>query len=662
MTGDFLEIYETELRHLREVCGEFAARHSGAAERLDLSSDPGRLSRDPSVKLLLEGVAHLAARVHFKLEAEFPRFTQSLLEVVFPQYLCPTPSMVMAGFEPDYQDDTLAGGFVIRRESLLSTAPMGDRRTSCKFRTAHEVVLWPVRLEAAAYHTARSLGKLSLPPGVRAKAAFSFRLRSTAGLKFNQLGGKAEEGRRPFDRLVFHIRDDGQGFVRGPGRVASLIHETLFARGTQVILQFGEGAARQNRVLPARNLQQVGFRDDEALLPVDHRTFQGFRLLREYFAFPDRFLFFALAGIGEALSECHSDLLDAIIVLKEEDPRLEDSDAGDRDQRAVHRDRFVMYTTPAVNLFPKPLDRVTLSDRFSEYRLVADKAAPLDFEVFALDRVVGIGSRPDQRQEFRPFYRVRDTDQQVAGFYVVYREPRALTEREKRFGQAPGYLGCDTYLSLVDPAAAPFRAELKELELSSLCTNRHLATRMAKDGEGADLFPIDFSGPFKAGIRCLSGPTEPVASPCYGEVAWRLISHLSLNFLSLIDATQEDGATVLRDALSLYFDPRRRELKRQVEGLRWIRARPVMRRLRWDTAAHSRAPEGVAALARGLELSIEFDEDAFTESGFFLLGTVLEHFFARYVSLNSFTELRLIGSRRGEIIHWPPRVGRKHWV
>jgi len=185
---------------------------------------------------------------------------------------------------------------------------------------------------------------------------------------------------------------------------------------------------------------------------------------------------------------------------------------------------------------------------------------------------------------------------------------------------------------------------------------------MAKDTAGADLFPIDFSGPFKAGIRCLSGPTEPVPSPSYGEVAWRLISHLSLNFLSLVDTSEADGATVLRDALSLYFDPRRRELKRHIEGLRGIRAKPVMRRLRLDDPAHPRARQGMATLARGLELSLEFDEDAFAESGFFLLGAVLEHFFARYVSLNSFTELRLIGSRRGEIVHWPARVGRKHWV
>jgi len=653
MDPRFLEHYETELQHLREVAAEFATEHRKVASRLDLSADPSHLSRDPYVKMLLEGAAYLAARVHHKLDAEFPRFTQSLLDVIFPQFLSPTPSMAIIGFEPDYDDPGLAAGFVLSRGAAFRGHLAKGERTASVFCTAHEITLWPVKLDAAAYYGNRSLHQAGLPSQVSAKAAFCFRLRCTAGLTFNQIGAKAPGEGKPFDHLVFHIRDDGQGFLRGPGRDAGLIYEQLFSRTSAIVVSHGQRPNRQQVVLPAACLRRLGFEDEESLLPPSSRTFMGYRLLKEYFSFPDRFLFFEIRGLEQAARQCVADTIEVAIVLKEEEARLEGCEPGQKDQPLVNEGKFALYAAPAINLFPMELDRVSLSDRFSEFHVIADKTALLDYEIYSLDRVTGYGSLPEERQEFRPFYSARDNDEKATGFYVLYRSPRTLTEQEKQFGQAPSYLGCEVYLSLVDAQAAPFNPKLKQLGFEGLCTNRHLPARMAKGIADTDLFALDLAGPFSSTIRFLSGPTEPVASPAFGSTAWRLISHLSLNYLSLADVNEREGAAALRNALTLYLDEQRTKLKQQIGGLLSVRAQPVTRRV---------PSIGPITFARGLELTVQFDEDAFAGSSLFILGSVLEQFFARYVSLNSFTETLITSRQRREIVRWPPRIGTRNQV
>jgi len=207
---------------------------------------------------------------------------------------------------------------------------------------------------------------------------------------------------------------------------------------------------------------------------------------------------------------------------------------------------------------------------------------------------------------------------------------------------------------------SPLRTTLRQLGIRAWCTNRHLPIQMAK-GVGRTDFTTDLSGPINA-IRMIQGPTLPRASlvlagqnldqpqVASGRFAWRLISHLSLNYLSLLDSSPEMGAQALRDMLKLYADPNDRQTLKQIDGLRNVRYRSIVKRVEMP---------GPITFARGLEITLVFDETAFEGQGVFVLGAVLEQFFAKYVSLNSFTETVITTQQRKEIMRWPAQMGRR---
>jgi type VI secretion system protein ImpG len=621
MDERLLEHYNTELRHLRETAGEFAREFPKIAGRLALDKDAKEICPDPYVERLLEGFAYLAARIHLKLDAEFPRFTQSLLETVYPHFLSPIPSMAVVRFDPETNDTALAAGVPVPRGTLLRSNLGKGERTACTFQTAQAVRLLPLRIVEARYFT-RDVVELNLPADLQCKAALRLRLETTVPAPFADIA---------LDPLTF--------FLRGADEFPAMIYEQILSRCLGVALQLPAERGRTVAVLPADSVRRVGFADDEALLPPSPRSFEGYRLLREYFAFPQRFLFVGLAGFGDSLKSCSGQQLDLVIILNEPDMRLENR---------VNASCFELFCTPAINLFPKQLDRIALSERFSEFHVVADHNRPLDFEIFEIQSVVGYGADLAQEQEFRPFYLARDTDTGGGGFYTVNRVPRVLTAREKQFGRRSAYAGTELFISLVDATAAPYRSDLRQLGIRALCTNRHLPIQMAV-GVGRTDFTMDISAPVTA-IRCLSGPTLPRPSRAEGRFSWRLISHLSLNYLSLIDSQRDEGIGALREILRLYSDAEDRQIARQIEGLLKVQSKPIVRRVRIP---------GPITFARGLEITLTCDENAFEGTGAFVLGAVLEQFFAKYVSLNSFTETVIRTQQRGEIMRWPAQMGRR---
>jgi type VI secretion system protein ImpG len=621
MDERLLEHYNNELRHLRDTAGEFAREFPKIAGRLALDKDAKDVCPDPYVERLLEGFAWLAARVHLKLDAEFPRFTQSLLETVYPHFLPPIPSMAVVRFDPEEGDAGLAAGVVIPRGTLLRSNLGKGERTACTFQTAQAVRLLPVKLAEARYFT-RDLVQLNLPSGVPARAAIRLRLQTTAAVPFKEI---------KLDPVTF--------FLRGADEFPSWIYEQIFARGTALVVQSPEDNGRTLGVLPAGSIRPVGFASHEALLPAASRSFEGYRLLREYFAFPQRFRFFELGGMAGEVAQCKGNQLDLIILLKDVETRLEGR---------LDASYFELFCSPVLNLFAKQLDRIDLSQQFSEFQVVPDRNRPLDFEVFEIQSVTGYGSEPGQEQEFRPFYLAHDADAGAGGFFTANRVPRVLTAREKQFGRRSNYAGTEVFLSLVDANSAPYRPDLRQLGVKALCTNRHLPIQMAV-GIGRTDFTMDLAAPVKS-IRCLAGPTLPVPSQAEGRFSWRLISHLSLNYLSLVDSKTEGGASGLREMLKLYTQAGDRQTARQIEGVLSVQSRPILRRVKIP---------GPITFARGLEVTITFDEPALEGIGVFIMGAVMEQFLAKYVSLNSFTETVIKTQQRGEIMRWPARMGKR---
>ncbi|WP_439852260.1 type VI secretion system baseplate subunit TssF [Pseudomonas syringae] len=616
MNPRLLGLYNQELQHIRESAAEFAREYPKIAGRLTLS---GLDCADPYVERLLEGFAYLTARVQLKLDAEYPTFTHNLLEIAYPHYLAPTPSMTVVQMQTDPNEGSLSSGFTLPRDSVMRASLGRDSQTPCEYRSAHEVTLWPLQVTQAEYfgNPAAVLGRLAASEP-KAKAGLRITLRTGAELTFDKLG---------LDNLPL--------FLHGADEQPFRLYEQLLGNACAVFARQPGGDWVER--LPADALRPCGFDDRDAALPVVPQAFQGYRLLQEYFALPQRFLFVDFSQLTRAVQRCAGQELELIVLFNSFEQSLESS---------VGAEQFVPFCTPAINLFPRRLDRIHLTDRVHEHHAIADRTRPMDFEIHSLKTVTGHGTGPDQ--PFLPFYAVRDPSRygRDKAYYVLRREPRVLSSEQRRNGTRSNYVGSETFISLVDSQQAPYRRDLRQLGLSALCTNRDLPLFMSV-GSGKTDFTLADSAPVSA-VRCLAGPSRPRASHAHDNKAWRLISQLSLNYLSLSE--QGQGAAALRELLRLYGDDHDVALQLQIEGLREVSSKPCTRRLPMP---------GPIVFGRGLEITLEFDENAFRGTGVFLLGTVFERFLARYVSINSFTETVLRTTERGEIMRWKARPGRR---
>lgn len=616
MNPRLLDYYNQELQHIRESAAEFAAEFPKIASRLTLS---GIDCADPYVERLLEGFAYLTARVHLKLDAEYPTFTHNLLEIAYPHYLAPTPSVAVVQLCANPDEGSLASGFRVERGAALRGQLGHEEQTACEYRTCQEVTLWPLEVSRAEYfgNPATALGRLAASEP-RAKAGLRLRLKCGAGMPFNTLA---------LDSLPL--------FLSGSDEQPFRLYEQLLGNACALFIKSIEGEWAER--LPLSCIQARGFDDKDAVLPVVPRAFQGYRLLQEYFALPNRFLFVEFSGLLRGVSRCAAQELELVVLFNRLDSSLEGSVSGAQ---------FVPFCTPVINLFPRRADRIHLSDRSHEYQIITDRTRPLDFEVHSLTQVTGHGSGPEQ--PFQPFYAIRDPARygREQAYYVLRREPRKLSSQARRRGPRSTYVGSETFISLVDVNQAPYRHDLRQLGIGALCTNRDLPLLMPV-GTGKSDFTLEDSAPVQA-VRCLAGPSRPRASRAHDASAWRLISQLSLNYLSLSERGQ--GAAALRELLRLYGDPSDSALQLQIEGLRDVRSAPCTRRLPMP---------GPIVFGRGLEIGLEFDENAFRGTGVYVLGAVLERFLARYVSINSFTETVLRTTERGEVMRWQAQPGRR---
>lgn len=623
MDPRLLDYYRQELLHIREGAAEFAKEHPKIAARLalDVTTAQGECV-DPYVERLLEGFAFLTARVHIRLDAEYPRFTQHLMEMVYPGFLAPTPSMAIVQMEPDYNDGGLAAGFTVPRGSVMNARLQPGERTSCRFLTSHEVRLWPLRIAEVRYQAhVTDVPAAVLSAEGSSRACIRLKFKVTAALKASQL---------QLDRLDLHLGGD-EG-------VAHRVYEQLFADCTAVVVKSTAKRSERFDVLPASAVEPGGLGEAEALLPSSPRAFAGYQLIKEYAAFPERFLFAHVDGLQRGLARIDSDEFELLFVLKRIDTTLE---------KTLDASTFALHCAPAVNLFQKRADRIEVSRREHELHVVPDRARPMDYEVHSIRSVSGLDAGGGgHAREFRPLYAQYDMAEHAsAGYYSQRRTPRLLSEAQRLRGPRAGYVGTELYIALVDPNDAPVDAGVSQLSVEALCSNRDLPLMMSVGSK--DDFTFEMNAPVQS-LRCVKGPTRPIAPVLEGETPWRLLSHLSLNYLSLIDSSPREGAAALREILSLYgIDPRSR-LHKHIDGVVSVASRPAIRRV---------PVAGPIAFGRGTEITLTLDERAFEGSGVMVLATVLERFFARHASLNSFAQTAVQSQSRGLIKQWKPRIG-----
>lgn len=618
MDPRLLEYYNRELQFVRETGAEFAQAYPRIAARLGME---GLDCADPYVERLLEGFAFLTARVQLKLDARHPDFTQHLVEMVYPHFLGPTPACAIVELSPDMKEGGVLTGHRVQRATSLRAPLSKGERTSCEFRTAHEVTLWPLAVSEAKYLSGSgALSTQGIAADGRARAAIRLRLKAAPGVQMKVL---------PLDSLTF--------FLKAIPDLAQRIFEQITANCIGLYVR-GTRPGSPVQFIPAGSVRQVGLDDTEALFPVTRAGFLGYRLLQEYFSFPERFLFFSINDLKAAVRACEGEELEIYLAMDRVQAGLEN---------AVDAAHFRLFCTPAVNLFPRSVDRVHVSSAETEYHLVADRNRPMDFEIHGVTAMEGIGAGGESIARIQPLYSLRHGAQESAGaYYTIQRRSRQLSARQQQLGSRSGYVGSECFIALVDAAQRPVVGEIRQIDAQALCTNRDLPVHMTA-GQGRTDFTVEGGGPIES-VRCIAGPSYPRQSPAFGDTTWKLISHLSLNYLSLVERGSPGSPEALRELLALYADSNDAAARRQIEGVRNCGYQPVVRRL---------PILGPISYGRGLEITLTLDDASFEGAGVLVLGSVLERFFARYVTLNSFTQLRLQSAARGALKTWPVRVG-----
>lgn len=620
MDPRLLRYYNQELRYLREMGGEFAREFPKIAGRLGVE---GLEVSDPYVERLMEGCAFLAARVQLKQDAEFPNLSQRLLDMICPNLGAPLPSMLVAQLAPA-NDPNLAGGFRLARGTVMIGPETALSPTRCEFRTAQEATLTPLRVAAVEYFlNASDLPLSTLPLPERPKSGVRIRFELPPGMVFKQMR---------LDTLRF--------FMGGLQDVALRLHELVIGNCVGVLAGApGRAGDGQRQFIAGSAVQPVGYDDADAMLPVTLRGLAGTRLMQEYFAFAQRFLFVDVSGLAPAFAQCSGTSFEVVLLFNRYVASLE---GGGEPAN------FALHCVPAVNLFERRAERVDVDDSATAFHVMPERTATSDFEVFDVLSVSGYNDDSEE-MDFLPLFAVPQADPAGAkGYYSFLREPRLPSERNKREGPRSAYVGTEMYVSLVDLRHAPYRERLRQLAARVRCTNRDLPMFMPVGASHGEM-TLQTRAPVES-IQVVAGPSRPHSAMREGGLAWRLLSLLSLNYLSLLDEDPQRGALALRELLGLFGQSADVGLKRQIEGVRSVSVRPVVRR---------HPIPGPIAFGRGLEVRVTVDDLSFEGGSAVLLGSVLHRYFGRHVSMNSFVQTVVASLSRGDIKTWPPATGAR---
>jgi len=615
MLEELLPYYERELTYLRQLSGEFAGRYPKIARRLQID---GEQSEDPHVERLIEAFAFLSARIHRKLDDDYPEISEAFLQVLYPHYTQPFPSTTIVQLEVDREKPGIAGRYTLpRQHPLLSPSVQG---INCRFRTAYAVDLWPLAVASARLDLAQASEHLRrVSPG--AAACITVELEALGGLQFEALG---------VDQLRF--------FLDGEAPLMHLLYELLFSRLSGIRVSAGSDDPGRTVLLGKECLRAVGFAAEEGLIDYDERSFLGYRLLTEYFACPDKFLFFTLAGLdAPALRHAGGKLRLQFLF-----DRYGNSERHARLQQTLSPGNFKLGCTPAVNLFKQAGEPIRLTHQKASYPVQPDSRKAQAFEVIRIDRVTRVERLGNQESAsvVPPFYAVGvDGRNGRPPFYWHAGRNRAIAEHDR---------GTDVELHLTDLDFSPVRPEAEVLSLELTCSNRDLPEGLPFGGNHGDFSLPGHSAVSR--VRPLRKPTPARRAPNKRGLQWRLVSHLSLNHLSIA----EQGKEVLQELLSLYNFTDAQGIARQIDGIAAIASRPATARVSGPL---------VSGFVRGTEIDLTLDETNFVGAGLYLFAAVLERFFALYCTPNSFTRLRLFTKQQeGIVIQWPPRAGDAHVI
>jgi type VI secretion system protein ImpG len=611
---DLLPFYERELAFLRRYSREFSEKYPKIAGDLLMA---GEVCEDPHIERMIQSFALMSARISKRLEDDFPEFTEALLEVLYPHYLRPFPSCSIARFDYAASAAQITSTQTIARGTELATRSI--KGVACKFKTAYDVSIAPVRIDEVKFEAVfEPPESIILPPGGSSKVSIKFSATSEQTLL-----GKSTGNLRVF--------------VDGEPSFCAAFLDSLFLRTVAVYAEVNNTSHWMR--LPKAPIAPVGFEQEDSLIDFPERSHPAYRLLTEYFAFPDKFSFFDIdfPSIAQRLGYDGRTLTLHFVFSG----MRADSSAA-RMLGNLNKNNLLLGCSPVVNLFKQRGEPIRVTHAAAQYPVIANARNAYAYEVYSVDSVKLVKQTPQGETvtEVKPFYSLKHgSASEKNGRYWTLRRDEIIGAK------SPGY---ETEISIVDVNFNPARPETDTLSIELTCTNRDIPAMLSYGLSGGDLFLE--GGALVKQISFLRKPSLSHRFERGRGAHWRLISHLSLNHLSL----GGKGAEAFQETLRLYDLPRSAINEKILTGIvsiehlaasKWLAGKPF------------------SCLARGIDVALTIDEDNFVGSGLHVFSNVLDRFFALYVHINSFTQISLKSRKSGEVLlKCQPRSGESSLV
>lgn len=588
----FNKYYLSELIALREQGREFAEKNPALAPFLDT---PGR---DPDVERLLEGFSFLTGRLRQKLDDELPEIIHSLFNLLWPNYLRPIPASSIIRYQPT---DNLSGAITIPRGTMVKSVPVEG--TPCQFRTVYDTEILPIRLIDNSF--LEKNGEASLV------------------LKFKTLGVPLENV--PLSKIKFYIH--------GEPAIVHTIYYSMAARTREVRLVLRDKMKKPVQVFAINAkecIRPVGFLEEEGLLPFPPNAFPGYRLLQEYFCLPEKFLFIEAGNLERGFTRENlslfqgEDEFELHFVLPELPEQFESFTAAN----------WQLFCTPVVNLFQMDATPLTLDHRQTEYRVTPDPRLPYHFATYSIDSIGSWGHDNKKNTTYVEFESF-EHESPAGKSHSYYRRQVRLSHTD----------GCpETYLSFVQAPDGSKAPQVETISMELTCTNRNLPRELAV----GDIRVHADNTPQSVFFQNITPVIPPLNPPLEGDILWRLLSNMSLNYIGLADIKALKAIISAYDFRARHDRPRARILEKTLQGMVSVSCRQTDR-------LHNGLP------VRGIRTRLVLDQRSFScEGDMFLFGSILNEFFALYATVNSFHQLIVVEAKRGEEYIWPSRLGKIH--
>ena len=621
---DLLNYYERELTYIRQMGAEWARKYPKLAGRLLMEPDR---CEDPHVERLLEGFALIAARVHLKMNDDFPEISSALLECLFPHYIRPVPSMTVVECQLDPEQGKLFAGLRIPAGSVLQSNRFNG--ITCKFRTAYDSTIWPFQVKAASFRSSEGMFQ---PAGTgTATAALNVQLECMPDIFFHKL---------ELNSLRFYLA--------GESNIVGSLYELLFNNCIAITARDMDKPNSKPVVVfdsslgSPSPLRPVGFEEQEGVLPYSGRSFLGFRLLQEYFTFPEKFFFVDLHSLDLLRAHSFGGRCELAFLFS----RFERPERYQMLELGVSTSTVKLGCAPAINLFSQTAEPIRADGSKFEYPVIPDLRRQSATEIYSIDDVTGQDARTRALVQYRPFFALSHNGaEDNTKFWHAVRKGSELHE------DAP----TEMFLSLVDMSGQPVQLDATAITVRCTCTNGGLPSKLPIAAQNESQRERSESGDFSLEgypavnkVFALRRPTPTYRPPLGKATLWQLISQLSLNYLSLVDR----GKEALQEMLRLYNFSDALHLRNQINSITAIQSRRHYALVTSD--------EGGASFARGTRVEMDIDEVHFAGESVFLFCSVVERFLAHYVSMNSFSQLSASSKQRKEVIReWPPRSGNQ---